>query len=489
MSLHNKVVFSKIDLQRAYLQVPVAPEDIPKTAVCTPFGLFEYLYTPYGLRNAGATFQRIMDSLFSHLPNVHVYIDDIVISSENEQDHLKDIEEVLSILSKNDLRISPSKCEFMKTELTFLGYNIDANGIRPPPERVTAITNFPLPITSTDLRRFMGMLQFFRHMIPNFANIAFPISELLRCNPTSKSLPWTDSARTSFDNLKQALVDCPTLKFPSPKMSHYHLVTDSSNFAAGASLYQLIDGTPHPIAFFSKKYSEPQRSLSTYDRELLAAFFAILHFKTLIDGHSVTLFTDHKPLVSAFYSKNNPKSDRQQRQLSLISEYVSDMQYLCGRDNVVADCLSRSIASITTDIFDLPGLVRAQQSDPEFESYKDRLTLFTLPDNLILLCDTSLPTPRPYVPITLRSSVISFLHNLIVGPLKPPTLPSYTDSPYRYLLTCIDRAATRWTEAIPLVETSASSVAIAFLSGWISRFGVPLTCVTDRGSQFESELF
>ena len=119
-------------------------------------------------------------------------------------------------------------------------------------------------------------------------------------------------------------------------------------------MYQIVDSKPSPVSFFSHKYSAIQKTYSTYDRELLAAYLAILNFKSLIDGRSVTLLTDHKPIVSAFYSKSLSKSDRQQRQLSVISEYVTSIEYICGNNNIVADCLSRpSVNSISVDAFDL----------------------------------------------------------------------------------------------------------------------------------------
>ena len=553
MSLHGKSVFSKLDLKKAYLQIPMAQNDIPKTAVCTPFGLFEYLYMPYGLKNAGSTFQRLMDSLFANIPNAFIYLDDILVASESEAQHITDLDKVFSILSSNNLKLSIEKCDFFRDSLTFLGYKINSDGVRPPIDRIEAITKLELPKTSTDLRRFMGMINFFRPAMKNFAYIAFHVTELLRINPKSKELKWTQDSIDSFNNLKQLLSTCDTLTFPSPKCTNYLLVTDSSSYAIGAALYQMIDSKPYPVGFFSKKLSDSQKVLSTYDRELLAAFLATLHFKSIIDGHSVTLFLDHKPIVSAFYSPSLAKSDRQKRQLSLISEYISNVEYIRGDNNIVADCLSRPVCAINIDCFDLNGIANAQKEDSELHNYSNKLHKVDLTKDLYLMCDKSTDYYRPYVPVALRSNIISYLHKLshpgvkntskivkaryywpnidkdvktfvkncldcqkskinkhthspvlpistptdrfatvhidIVGPLTEAKLPNYAyPLPYKYLLTCIDRS-TRWTEAIPLIDTTASSVAIAFVSGWISRFGVPVNVITDRGSQFESELF
>ena len=275
---------------------------------------------------------------------------------------------------------------------------------------------------------------------------------------------------------------------------------------------------------------------STVDRELLAAYLSVLHFRHLIEGRQVLLLTDHKPLCGAFYSLNPAKSDRQQRQLAILTEFISDIEHVNGSQNIVADCLSRPTL-VQIDACDLPALAEAQASDTEIQSF----------------CDLSTSYPRPFVPCKLRESIFYSIHSInhpgikssikmikaiyywpnmdksikefctsctacqqakvykhtkspiqtleisparfhtvhidILGPLPPAKSPnsSYI-RPYRYSLTCIDRT-TRWIEAQPISEITASSVAEAFINTWVTRWGVPLHVITDRGRQLESKLF
>ncbi|GFU74930.1 retrovirus-related Pol polyprotein from transposon opus [Trichonephila clavipes] len=366
-ALHGKRIFSKIDIFKAFHQIPIAECDIPKTAVTTPWGLYEYTHLCFHLVNAPQTFMRFMHEVLRGLPFCFVYLDDILCYSENAEEHRSHLRTIFQRLSSYGLKLNISKCVFGVTELIFLGHLITPDGIKPLPDKVQAVLDYKQPETVGSLRKFLGLLNFYRRFLPKSAEQQYLLSEFLKGSKgkkDSKPLNWSSEAITTFQRCKQALADAALLAHPSPS-APLALHVDASDYAIGGALHQVVDSELQPLAFFSRKLTSSEKSYSAYERELLAIYSAIRHFRYMLEARDFTVFTDHKPLTYAFRQKSDKCSPRRIRQLDFISQFTTNIVHIPGSDNINADFLSRVSAITFPSQIDYDCIAETQQTDQE----------------------------------------------------------------------------------------------------------------------------
>lgn len=340
--LGNAKFFSALDLSSGFHQIPVNPDSKKYAAFSTPQGHFQFNRMPFGLKNAPATFQRMIDTALRGLVNKYcfVYLDDIIIFGSTIQQHNDNLGIVLQRLRELGLKIQPDKCEFLKPELEYLGHVITSEGISPNPKKIEAVNNFKVPRTPTEVKSFLGLAGYYRKFIKNLSKIAKPLTDL-----SEKDIPfmWTDRQQSSFEELKHKLCTAPVLGYPKYD-EIFTLTTDASNEGIGAILSQ----AGHPCCYISRTLNPPEKNYSTTEKELLAIVWAVKRLRQYLLGRHFIIRTDHQ--AHTWLKNCKDPSSRLIRWRLKLEEYEYEIQYYKGKENTAADALSRRIYPINTEL-------------------------------------------------------------------------------------------------------------------------------------------
>ena len=530
--LGNAKYFSTLDLASGYHQIPMAEHDKPKTAFSTPYGHYEYNRMPFGLKNAPATFQRLMNSVLIGIQGLRclVYLDDIVIYGSSLEDHNKRLTEVLQRLREANLKLQPDKCEFLRKEVNYLGHVISEDGISPDPAKLQAIRDFPEPQKVKDVQSFIGLAGYYRKFIKEFSKIAKPLTKLTK---KTEKFAWAAEQQIAFNTLKEKLTTAPVLQYPD-FTKEFNVTTDASDYAIGAVLSQGPIGNDRPIAYASRILNRAEQNYSTTEKELLAIVWAVKHFRPYVYGTKFKIVTDHKPLIWLF-NVNDPGSRLIRWRLKL-EEYDYEIIHKAGRANANADALSRNVKR-EAHVTEATDKVLALNEDGEhaYTSNEDdkeednkceqayteeqkKQILYEYHDaptgghqgiertikrirlkhnwpgltadveryvRKCELCQKNKLSRRIKAPLIVTDTPSRPFEKCaldIVGPL------TITKNDNRYLLTFQDHL-TKFSKAIPIPNQEANTVSKEFVTKIVLEYGTPDYVLTDQGTNFTSEIF
>ena len=344
--LKGAKVFSTIDLKSGYHHIALGKSSRAKTTFVMSFGKYEFLMVPFGLAQAPAYFQLLMNKVLKGLKFTMTYLDDIIIFSQDELQHLEHLEFVLSRLQEAGLKIKCSKCDFFKSEIHYLGHLISPEGISPLPNKLDSIKHMPVPNSAKEIKQFLGLTGYYRKFVPRFADISRPLTTLTK---KDVKFEWTSACQKSFEVLKEALCGEPVLKYADTSKP-YTLYTDASKYGWAGVLTQphimTIDGksttTDHPVAFVSGLFRGSQLNWAALTKEALAIYMSIKKLLFYLTDAQILLRSDHKPLEK-FLLKNTLNSKVNNWAIQLEAFNIQ-FDYIKGSSNILVDTLSRLIA-------------------------------------------------------------------------------------------------------------------------------------------------
>lgn len=405
--------FTTLDLASGFYQVEMDESDIHKTgfSVADGNGHFEFTRMPMGLKNSPSTFQRVMDNVLRGLQHeiCVVYQDDILVFSTSLQEHVTSLRKIFDRLRESNFKLQLDKSEFMKRETPYLGHIITPDGVKPNPEKISAILKYPIPRTTKQIKSFLGLIGYYRRFIPNFARVTKPLTACLK---KGAKIILSPEYVNCFEHCKTLLINDPILQYPDFS-KEFLLTTDASNFALGAVLSQGPIGSDRPIAYASRTLNDSEINYSTTEKELLAIVWAIKYFRPYLFGLKFKIITDHKPLQWLMSLKE--PSSRLTRWKLKLSEYNFTVIYKKGKNNTNADALSRiEIYNETIQPISI------SDSDSIIVNISDSESTVTAPDDRPIISASSTdtaPSIRPLDTPPIANNVDETVHTSVESPI------------------------------------------------------------------------
>ena len=339
MAYKKPTMWTALDLLSGYHQCVIEPESREYTAFETPMGVYHYKRVPFGLVGAPWQFTKVMAiALKGLIPRVCLaYLDDVIIYDTTFEQHLESVELVLKALAKADLKVKPSKCEWCRSEINFLGHVVNAEGVATQKVTTEKITAFNRPHNVKTVKSFLGLCNYYRPFVPNFADMAKPMNRLLK---KEVSFEWSEMCEEAFQQLKKLLTSPPLLIHPDIG-GHFHILTDASDAACGAAVCHRMNDIYRPVAFWGCTLKDAELNYTVTEKEALAVIKSIKNYKDMLQGAKITIVTDHKPLIPLLQSAYKAPSSRLRRWALALSDFDFEITYEPGATHFLPDYLSR----------------------------------------------------------------------------------------------------------------------------------------------------